>query len=1489
MKRLLLLLTLIPVFVYSQGGAGGPDCASMQPICTDVGATYTSNANISEASVTDPGNDYGCLITQPNPSWYYFEISTAGNINMDLSAAQDVDFIIWGPFSSLSAAQAGCGSLGTSAPIHDCSYSPAANENPQINNPQVGEVYIMLITNYANVVQNISLTQVGGPGATDCSIVNNPPCGMANFDVQIGGCQFATNTYDITGSITFSDPPTSGSLVVEDCNGNITVVDTAPFGASPLNYSLTGLAADGLPCDVEAYFTADPACSQSQNYVAPVCINNCPTYNLNASSPLEACGNQIYYMEIENSGCDGFVEFDIIGNYGSSFANEITWDVTSNATGNVVASGGPGCNSCPINTTVGPLDPNVEGTVYTLCVYDSWGDGFNGGGGYIEAQENGNVLTGTISGNFGASSCNVIQVGVTVSSSTLTVQTPSGPVTSVMGNCSDHEVGFTLDNTNFCTPIAVDLPWTIVCDNSGTLIASGTHTVTVFPQIPTDAADLVTITYNTATCSWDVSPNNDCDSIDVGNIFTITPDPYTLNQICADGNQDFTVDYTGFSQGPSCCATGGPVLPITYNTGGIYNDFSAQDSPFGGTNNSAYLTIPGNGTGGNATGFSLDVDMSGFCFNPPGFGGGDEYWVTIYVDGVIVYDQMYNPPPNGFNLNLGLGDLPNGYNENSVIDIYIYPNTFSSGATNTTFGAGAGCGPNGYWDASSITATLDVTYEQVAPTPANCTFITTSPYICCAPILPHGLPPADQTVACTSDIPAANPGLVTNVVGSCNPVVTHLSDSGLSGNICGGTVTRTYRITDDCGNIFDTVQVFTVNDTIPPTGTAPPNATYQCIGDVPPMSVNDITDEADNCTNPGVSLVSNSTDGNTCPETITRVYRIADFCGNETFVTQTITVDDTTPPTASNPAGITVQCIADVPAANPLVVTDEADNCTAAPIVAFVSDVSDGNTCPETITRTYSVTDNCGNSINVTQTITVDDTTPPTASNPAGVVVECIADVPAADPLVVTDEADNCTANPVVAFVSDVSDGNTCPETITRTYSVTDDCGNTINVTQTITVDDITPPTGTAPANVTVECIADVPVADPLLITDEADNCTANPVVVFVSDVSDGNTCPETITRTYSITDDCGNSINVTQTITVDDITPPTGTAPADILVMCVADVPAADPLLITDEADNCTAAPTVTHLSDVDNGLVCPKTITRTYRITDDCGNISDVVQVITVNDTVPPTGTAPANATYQCIGDVPPMSVNDITDEADNCSVPGVSLVSNTSDGNTCPETITRTYRIADFCGNETFVTQTITVDDTTPPTGTAPANVTVECIADVPVADPLLITDEADNCTANPVVAFVSDVSDGNTCPETITRTYSITDDCGNSINVTQTITVDDITPPTGTAPANVTVECIADVPVADPLLITDEADNCTANPVVAFVSDVSDGNTCPETITRTYSITDDCGNSINVTQTITVDDITPPTGTAPANVTVECIADVPVADPLLITDE
>jgi gliding motility-associated-like protein len=813
---------------------------------------------------------------------------------------------------------------------------------------------------------------------------------------------------------------------------------------------------------------------------------------------------------------------------------------------------------------------------------------------------------------------------------------------------------------------------------------------------------------------------------------------------------------------------------------------------------------------------------------------------------------------------------------------------------------------------------------------------------------PTASAPAPIIVECITDVPAPDVLVVTDEADNCGvPTVAWVGDAS-DGLSCPETITRTYSVTDSCGNFIEVDQLITVQDVTPPTASAPAPIIVECITDVPAPDVLVVTDEADNCGVPTVAWVGDASDGLSCPETITRTYSVTDSCGNFIEVDQLITVQDVTPPTASAPAPIIVECITDVPAPDVLVVTDEADNC-GVPTVAWVGDASDGLSCPETITRTYSVTDSCGNFIEVDQLITVQDVTPPTASAPAPIIVECITDVPAPD---VLDEADNCGV-PTVAWVGDgvmvpetitrtysVTDSCvhrggsadhgpapptasapapiivecitmsllrmyclrpitavrplpgwamrvmvSCPETITRTYSVTDSCGNFIEVDQLITVQDVTPPTASAPAPIIVECITDVPAPDVLVVTDEADNCGV-PTVAWVGDASDGLSCPETITRTYSVTDSCGNFIEVDQLITVQDVTPPTASAPAPIIVECITDVPAPDVLVVTDEADNC-GVPTVAWVGDASDGLSCPETITRTYSVTDSCGNFIEVDQLITVQDVTPPTASAPAPIIVECITDVPAPDVLVVTDEADNCGVPTVAWVGDASDGLSCPETITRTYSVTDSCGNFIEVDQLITVQDVTPPTASAPAPIIVECITDVPAPDVLVVTDEADNCGV-PTVAWVGDASDGLSCPETITRTYSVTDSCGNFIEVDQLITVQDVTPPTASAPAPIIVECITDVPAPDVLVVTDEADNCGV-PTVAWVGDASDGLSCPETITRTYSVTDSCGNFIEVDQLITVQDVTPPTASAPAPIIVECITDVPAPDVLVVTDE
>ncbi|MEY8867875.1 hypothetical protein AB9K24_00080, partial [Meridianimaribacter flavus] len=101
---------------------------------------------------------------------------------------------------------------------------------------------------------------------------------------------------------------------------------------------------------------------------------------------------------------------------------------------------------------------------------------------------------------------------------------------------------------------------------------------------------------------------------------------------------------------------------------------------------------------------------------------------------------------------------------------------------------------------------------------------------------------------------------------------------------------------------------------------------------------------------------------------------------------------------------------------------------------------------------------------------------------------------------------------------------------------------------------------------------------------------------------------------------------------------------------------------------------------------------------------------------------------------------------------------------------------------------------VVDTTAPTFTVPADVTIECDQD---ANDLTltgdVTDEADNCDSGLEATYSDAVADGNCANESvITRTWSLTDDCGNTATLVQTINVVDTTAPTFTVPADVTIE-------------------------------------------------------------------------------------------------
>ncbi len=258
-KQLLVLFISFFAFitnnqVYAQG-----TCAAAQPFCTSTGVSFPA----STSTTAPAGPDYGCLGSQPNPAWYYLNISTAGNIDITLtnSASVDIDFIAWGPFASQAAMCAGIfGSPPTSG--FDCSFSTAATEYVNIVGATVGQWYMVLITNYSGMPTNISATQSGGAGATNCAIL----CNMTGLTAVPGACNPATNQFTLNGTITTSYPPTTGTLTITNSCGGSQVLNP-PFATS-INYSFPNLPANGAACSITATYSADPTCTLTQNYTS---------------------------------------------------------------------------------------------------------------------------------------------------------------------------------------------------------------------------------------------------------------------------------------------------------------------------------------------------------------------------------------------------------------------------------------------------------------------------------------------------------------------------------------------------------------------------------------------------------------------------------------------------------------------------------------------------------------------------------------------------------------------------------------------------------------------------------------------------------------------------------------------------------------------------------------------------------------------------------------------------------------------------------------------------------------------------------------------------------------------------------------------------------------------------------------------------------------------------------------------------------------------
>ena len=469
---------------------------------------------------------------------------------------------------------------------------------------------------------------------------------------------------------------------------------------------------------------------------------------------------------------------------------------------------------------------------------------------------------------------------------------------------------------------------------------------------------------------------------------------------------------------------------------------------------------------------------------------------------------------------------------------------------------------------------------------------------------------------------------------------------GLSASIegCTKTITRTYTATDSCNNVATCTQTIIVRDTTKPTISCPPAATVLCDSEIP-AGANTFEafksqggEVSDNCQG---SVTITSLDSQPaiqgCTKTITRTYIATDSCNNQRR-TQTITVQDTTKPTISCPPAATVQCDSEIPAGANTVEAFESqggevsDNCLGSVTITFQDSAPVIEGCTKTITRTYTATDSCNNAATCTQTITVQDTTKPTISCPPAATVQCDSEIPAGANTVEAFESqggevsDNCQGTVTITFQDSVPVTEGCTKTIIRTYTATDSCNNVETCTQTITLDDtVAPALNCPPATIALERPATMPMPAQsyegfVSAGGSATDACSEVFTASYVDVTEG-TCPTVTTRTWTVTDECGNPSTCIQTITLDDNTKP-------LITTCLGTIEVESPNAIpmpanswtgfvaaggaaTDTFDSALSASYVDIQSGSDPE---PITITRTWKVTDDCSNFATCDQIITV-----------------------------------------------------------------------------------------------------------------------------------------------------------------------------------------------------------------------------------------------------------------------------------
>ncbi|MEZ4909843.1 MAG: HYR domain-containing protein [Saprospiraceae bacterium] len=813
------------------------------------------------------------------------------------------------------------------------------------------------------------------------------------------------------------------------------------------------------------------------------------------------------------------------------------------------------------------------------------------------------------------------------------------------------------------------------------------------------------------------------------------------------------------------------------------------------------------------------------------------------------------------------------------------------------FTATDGCG-----NASTNTATFTIT-DNTAPTIAA---------------------PANLMITCGQDNGAAIVDWLDNytVTEACQTYTVTNNYTGVIPNLCGGSQTITWTVTDDCGATgTSSAMIIASNDATPPVfSNCPSDIVVNVDVDLCTSNVVYSTPVATDCNGP-VTVVRTAgiASGSTFPLGVTTItFTATDRCNNTSTCSFDITVVDSDVPTINCPDNDVAVCAngscvwRSTAALNPIGVENCPGSNISYVITGETTGMGSGNVPPNTSFAlgtsvvTYTIMADNGQTSSCSFNVVVSDCTVPVITCPSNLLLEC-ADANNGtlinNWLTSATALDNCTAVPVETTLL-INTVVQCGNTERRLYkfTATDDAGNKDECFAEVIINDTTIPSiqvNSAP--LTVDCNGN---GNSEQLLDWLNNNGGASAIDLCGGLTWSNDfgsisdlCASTGSSTviFTVTDDCGNTNTTQATFTIRDIADPVLTCPADITLECSSPFNNA---IITSWLNSATAEdvcsgtlPVTNNYSSVFSaGCGLSGINTVTFSVVDQCGNDVMCTRTITINDTTLPTITnAPSPQVVECDGSGNLSQLNTwLSNQGgataiDQCSTPAQLTWSTPVLVNTqiiCGGSIVYTYRfeVVDACNNASLpVFATFTIQDKLSPMISTPASdLTVDCDGSGNISQLDTWLNAHGNAVASdlcstPLIWQYDLVKSQGQCGKTgiFTYRFTVSDACGNIGTSEADFIIRDITDPDITTDAtDFNAQCNGASNSVDILnwlnnngfaQATDECNGIDwTNDYGTIIAD------CGTTgvVTVTFTATDACGNSSTTAAEFSITDTTPP---------------------------